>query len=77
MWIGERLSIQVCIFTFVMAEHLVVVLRVLVVHPLTQMLIIVAGLQIIRLLASTGAVERALVITLTFKVQAAGVGIVQ
>ena len=77
MWIGERLSIQVCIFTFVMAEHLVVVLRVLGVHPLTQMLIIVAGLQIIRLLASTGAVERALVITLTFKVQAAGVGIVQ
>lgn len=60
-----------------MAEHLVVVLRVLGVHPLTQMLIIVAGLQIIRLLASTGAVERALVITLTFKVQAAGVGIVQ
>lgn len=77
MWIGERLNIQVCIFTFVMAEYLVVVLRVLRVHPLTQMLIIVAGLQIIRLLASTGAVERALVITLPFKVQAAGVGIVQ
>ena len=77
MWISEWLNIQVCIFTFVMAEHLVVVLRVLRVHPLTQMFIIVAGLQIIRLLASTGAVERTLVITLPFKVQAAGIGIVQ
>lgn len=77
MRLGIRLDIVVLIDSFVVAEYLVVLFWVLRIDPLAQMLVIVTGLQIIRLLILVGAIITTSVIILLFQVEAAGACVVQ
>jgi len=77
MRLGKRLDIVVLIDSFVVAEYLVVLFWILRIDPLAQMLVIVTGLQIIRLLILVGAIIPTLVVILLFQEEAAGVCVVQ
>lgn len=77
MRLGKRLDIVVLIDSFVVAEYLVVLFWILRIDPLAQMLVIVSGLQIIRLLILVGAIIPTLVVILLFQEEAAGACVVQ
>jgi len=77
MRLGKRLDIVVLIDSFVVAEYLVVLFWILRIDPLAQMLVIVTGLQIIRLLILVGAIIPTLVVILLFQEEAAGACVVQ